>query len=154
MNTVTVSGNITRDPEVKVFPSGKKITTFSIAVNRRVGEEEFVSYYDINAWEKLGENCASLPKGARVLVSGRLEQRSWEDKEGNKRSRVEIVATEVAASLLWATVDIHTPPSNYVNEESYEKIAPASSNKTSSKASAPKEEFSTDLDEDFDPAWD
>src|SRR3954465_6121797 len=99
-NTVTLVGNITRDPELRFTPSGQAIATFGMAVNRRFQRngqwEEQTSFFNIPAWGTLGENAAhSLQKGARVLVNGRLEQRSWETQEGEKRSVVEVVADEI-----------------------------------------------------------
>lgn len=110
-NSVTLVGNITRDPELRFTPSGQAIATFGIAVNRRFQRnnqwEEQTSFFNITAWGTLGENCSnSLAKGARVIVNGRLEQRSWETQEGEKRSVVEVVADEIGPSLRWATVDI------------------------------------------------
>jgi single-strand DNA-binding protein len=112
-NTVTVIGNVTRDPELRFTPSGQAIATFGLAVNRRWMNrqtqqwDEQTSFFDIVCWAQLGQNVSeSLQKGSRVIVSGRLEQRSWETQEGDKRSKVEIVADEVGPSLRWATADI------------------------------------------------
>jgi single-strand DNA-binding protein len=111
-NTVTVVGNVTRDPELRFTPSGAAVATFGLAWNRRStnarGEqEEQVSFFDVTCWRQLAENIAeSLSKGTRVIVYGRLEQRSWETGEGEKRSKVEIIADDVAPSLRWATAEI------------------------------------------------
>src|SRR3954465_3644497 len=110
-NTVTVVGNITRDPELRFTPSGQAVATFGMAVNRRYQKngqwEEQTSFFNVTAWGTLGENASnSLHKGARILVSGRLEQRSWETQEGDKRSVVEVVADELGPSLRWATAAI------------------------------------------------
>jgi len=110
-NTVTVVGNITRDPELRFTPAGQAVATFGMAVNRRFQKngqwEEQTSFFNVTAWGTLGENASnSLHKGARILVSGRLDQRSWETQEGEKRSTVEIVADEIGPSLRWATVEI------------------------------------------------
>jgi single-strand DNA-binding protein len=110
-NTVTLVGNITRDPELRFTPSGQPIATFGMAVNRRFQRngqwEEQTSFFNVTAWGQLGENASSsLHKGARILVNGRLEQRSWETQEGEKRSVVEVVADEIGPSLRWATVEI------------------------------------------------
>ncbi len=110
-NTVTLVGNITRDPELRFTPAGQAVATFGMAVNRRYQKngqwEEQTSFFNVTAWGTLGENASnSLNKGARVLVTGRLEQRSWETQEGEKRSVVEVVADEIGPSLRWATVDI------------------------------------------------
>ncbi len=110
-NTVTVVGNLTRDPELRFTQGGKGITSFGLAVNRRYqvnGEwQEKVSFFNITAWDQLGENAAaSLTKGTRVVVTGRLEQREYETQQGEKRSVVEIVADEIGPSLRWATATV------------------------------------------------
>jgi single-strand DNA-binding protein len=111
-NNVTIVGNITRDPELRYTPSGQANVRLGVAVNRRwqdrsSGEwNEATSFFDVIAWRELAENVnESLKKGARVIVTGRLEQRSWE-QEGNKRSVVEIIADEIAPSLRWATAKV------------------------------------------------
>jgi single-strand DNA-binding protein len=111
-NSVTVVGNVTRDPELRFTPSGAAVATFGLAWNRRSqnarGEmEEQVSFFDVTCWRQLAENIAeSLTKGTRVIVYGRLEQRSWETQDGERRSKVEIIADDVAPSLRWATAEI------------------------------------------------
>lgn len=109
-NNVSVVGNCTRDPEIKFTAGGQAICSFGVAVNRKWQNrstqewEESVSFFDVTAWGQLGENVAeSIVKGTRVVVEGRLEQRSWETQDGDKRSKVEIVADEVSPSLKWAT---------------------------------------------------
>ena len=112
-NSVTLVGNITRDPELRFTPSGQATATFGLAVNRRwqnrqSGEwEEATSFFDVVCWREMAENASeSLGRGSRVIVSGRLEQRSWETAEGEKRSKVEVIADEVGPSLRWATANI------------------------------------------------
>ncbi len=112
-NTVTVIGNVTRDPELRFTPSGQAIATFGLAVNRRWQNrqtqewEEQVSFFDVTCWAQLGQNVSdTLVKGSRAIVTGRLEQRSWETDQGDKRSKVEIIADEVGPSLRWATAEI------------------------------------------------
>jgi single-strand DNA-binding protein len=114
ITTTTIVGNLTRDPEIRYTRDGQATTSLSVAVNRRWQDrttkewEESTSFFDVVCWGDLAENVAlSLTKGARVVVAGRLEQRSWESDEGEKRSKVEIVADEIGASLRFATVDIH-----------------------------------------------
>ena len=99
-NNVELTGNATRDPELRFTPSGQPVATFGLAVNRRWQNrqtqqwEEAVSYFDIVCWGQLAENVAeSITKGTRLMVTGRLDQRTWETQEGDKRSKVEIVAT-------------------------------------------------------------
>ena len=112
-NNVTIVGNVTRDPELRFTPSGQAIATFGIAVNRRWQNrqtqewEEAVSFFDVTCWAQMAENVAeSVTKGTRVLVTGRLEQRSWETNDGEKRSKVEIVADEIGPSLRFATAGV------------------------------------------------
>ena len=112
-NTVTIVGNCTRDPELRFTPSGQAVANFGVAVNRRWQNrqtqewEEATSFFDISCWQQLAENVAeSVQKGTRVVITGRLDQRSWETQDGDKRSKVEIVADEVAPSLKWATAEI------------------------------------------------
>ena len=109
-NVVELIGNITRDPELRFTPSGAAVANFGLAVNRRWRNqqtnewEEQVSFFDVVCWRELAENVTeSLTKGSRVMVSGRLDQRSWETQDGEKRSKVEVVADEVGPSLRWAT---------------------------------------------------
>ena len=111
-NSITIVGNITRDPELRFTPSGQANARLGVAVNRRwqdrnSGEwQEATSFFDVICWRELAENVSeSLKRGTRVIVTGRLEQRSWE-QEGNKRSVVEIIADEVAPSLRWATAKV------------------------------------------------
>ncbi|MCH2412034.1 MAG: single-stranded DNA-binding protein [Acidimicrobiales bacterium] len=107
-NTVTVVGNITRDPELRFTPGGAPVASFGLAWNRRdQNGEDVTSFFDVTCWRDLAENVAeSLSKGARVVVYGRLDQRSWENQEGERRSKVEIIADEVAPSLRWATAEV------------------------------------------------
>ena len=93
-NTVTVVGNVTRDPELRFTPSGAAVTSFGLAWNRKgQNDEEVVSFFDVTCWSGLAENVAeSITKGSRVVVYGRLDQRSWENQDGERRSKVEIVA--------------------------------------------------------------
>ena len=108
-NTTTIVGNITRDPELRFTPGGTAVANFSVAWNQkgRDGAEDKVSYFDITCWQQLAENVSdSLKKGDRVVVHGRLDQRSWEQDDGTKRSKVEIVADDVAPSLRWATAEV------------------------------------------------
>ncbi len=95
-----ITGNLTRDPELRTTPSGSSVCSFSVAVNRTYrdtnGEQkEDVSFIDCSAWGKLGEMISQYAKkGSGVLVSGRLSQRSFEGKDGLKRSRTEIVVED------------------------------------------------------------
>ncbi len=110
-STVTLVGNLTRDPELRFTAGGRAVATIGIAVSRRyqVNNEwqEQTSFFNIVCWGSLGENAAaSLAKGTRIVVTGRLEQRSYETQDGEKRSVVEVVADEIGPSLRWATAQI------------------------------------------------
>lgn len=96
INQVILMGRLTRDPEMRTTTTGKTIASFSLAVDRS-GQDDQADFFDVTAWEKLGELVNQyLSKGRRCLVQGRLRQDSWDDKEtGKKRSRVEVVATDV-----------------------------------------------------------
>lgn len=112
MNNITVVGNLTREPELKYTPSGAAVTKFGIAVNRnytnRGGEKvEETSFFNCVVWTQLAENVAeSLTVGSRVIVTGRLQARSWETEDGQKRNTVEIIVDEMGPSLRWATVSV------------------------------------------------
>lgn len=112
-NSVTVVGNLTRDPELRYTPSGAAQCTVGLAVNRvwtdrQTNEKkEAVSFFNVVLWREMAENAGEcLTKGMRVMVTGRLEQRSWETQEGEKRNVVEIVADEIGPSIRWATVEV------------------------------------------------
>ena len=112
-NNVTLVGNVTRDPELRFTASGQATATFGLAVNRvwndrQSGErKEAVSFFDVVCWREMAENASeSLTKGSRIIVTGRLEQRSWETPEGEKRSKIEVVADEIGPSLRWATAEV------------------------------------------------
>jgi single-strand DNA-binding protein len=101
INRVVLTGNLTRDPELRSLPSGTSVCNLRVACNtRRQGASgEWVdkpNYFDVTVWGAQGENCAQyLSKGRPVAVDGRLEWREWQDKEGNKRQSVDIVADSV-----------------------------------------------------------
>jgi len=110
-NTITLVGNLTRDPELRFTQGGRAVASFGIAVNRRYqvnGEwQEQTSFFNVVAWGQLGENAAaSLTKGARIIVNGRLEQREYQTQQGEKRTVIEVNADEVAPSLRYATAQV------------------------------------------------
>jgi single-strand DNA-binding protein len=110
-NTVTLVGNLTRDPELRYTTGGRGVASFGLAVNRRYqvnGEwQEQTSFFNVVAWAQLGENAAAtLTKGSRAIVTGRLEQREYETQNGEKRNVVEIIADEIGPSLRWATAQV------------------------------------------------
>lgn len=104
MNSVNEIGNLVQDPEIRYTPDGTPVANFTIAVNEKFGENEKVHFLPVVCWRKLAEAVAEYQKkGQRVAVSGRLEQQRWEDKDGNKRSMIKIVAH---------TVDFLSPKKN------------------------------------------
>jgi len=108
-NNVVIVGNVTRDPELRYIPSGTPVTSFGVAWNQRSsqGGEEKAHFFDVTCWRELAENVAeSISKGSRVVIYGRLDYRSWESENGEKRSAVQIVADEVSPSLRWATAEV------------------------------------------------
>lgn len=109
INHVAIEGRLTKDPELRYTASGIAQATFGIAQNQRkkVGNEWVdgdTSFFDVVCWRDLAENTAELAQGQSVVVVGRLQQRSWEH-EGQKRSKVEIVAEDVMLSRRWAPRD-------------------------------------------------
>jgi single-strand DNA-binding protein len=115
-NQTTFSGNLTREPEIRYTQDGQACALITVAINHRWQNreqkeadvwEESTSYIDVVSWRELAENVAlSLGRGARVMVSGRLEQRHWETEHGERRSKVEVVADDIGASLRYATADV------------------------------------------------
>jgi single-strand DNA-binding protein len=112
-NAVVLVGNVTRDPELRFTNTGQPTASFGLAVNRRWQNrqtqewEEATSFFDVVCWREMAENVSeSLTRGARVVVAGRLEQRSWETTDGDRRSKVEVVADEIGPSLRWATAQV------------------------------------------------
>jgi len=111
-NSVTLTGNLTRDPEARFSQSGLAIANLGLAVNsrRKVGDgqyEDEPNFFNVTAFGSLAENITeSLTKGMRVTVFGRLRWRQWETDDGQKRSTVEIIAESVAPDLRWATVSV------------------------------------------------
>lgn len=110
-NTITLIGNMTRDPELRFTQTGRGVANFGIAVNRRyqVNNEwqEQTSFFNVVAWGTTGENAAAtFTKGDRIIVVGRLEQRSWETQDGEKRSVIEVIADDLGPSVRWAQASI------------------------------------------------
>ena len=106
-NQVTIVGNLTDDPELRYTPNGAAVVKFRVAVNRRYKDESGnwkdgeTSYFSVNAWRSLAENSAeTLTRGTRVVVTGRLQMRSWETQEGDKRTVVEIEPTSTVRACV------------------------------------------------------
>jgi single-strand DNA-binding protein len=115
-NNVTLIGNLVEDPELRFTPNGVAMAKLRFAVNRRYtdrsGEwQEDTSFFGGTVWRDMAENVAeSLTKGMRVIIVGRLQQRSWETQEGEKRSVVEVDIQEVGPSVRWATASVTKSP--------------------------------------------
>lgn len=97
MNKVILIGNLTRDVELKHTASGKSFAKFGLAVNEGFGDKQKSHFFDVIAWEKIADTINNnLSKGAKILIEGRLQQETWDDKEtGQKRSKVSVVCTSV-----------------------------------------------------------
>ena len=116
-NNIVIVGNLTRDPELRITQSGVPVCSLGVAWNQRSGPnggEDKSHFFNVTCWRDLAENCAaSLSKGMRVVVYGRIDYSSWEDRDsGQTRSKVEIQADEVSPSLKWATAEVHRKSSN------------------------------------------
>jgi single-strand DNA-binding protein len=112
--TLTITGALTADPELRFTPSGIAVANFTVASNARRFDKTTNAYVDVEpiflrctAWRTLAENTAeSLTRGARVIVTGTLRSNSYQTREGDKRTNLELTVTELGASLLWATVKL------------------------------------------------
>ncbi len=122
INKVILIGRFVKDPELKYTQGGSSVTNFSIANNRSYSQggekKEIVSYFNCVAWGKPGELIAQYcKKGQRIAVEGRLQQRSWDDKEGNKRSTVEVVVENfqflTSKPGQGESADHHEPPQDF-----------------------------------------
>ena len=112
-NQITIVGNLTDDPELRYTANGAAVANFTVAYSTRIRDaagnwtDGDTSFFRVNVWRGLAENAAeSLTRGTRVVVTGRLRQRSWENQEGEKRSMIEIEADDVGPSLKWATAKV------------------------------------------------
>jgi single-strand DNA-binding protein len=112
-NHTTIVGNLVADPELRFTNTGTPVANLRVAVTSRVQDRDGTwrdgetSFHTVNVWRDQAHNLTdSLAKGDRVMVTGRLRQRSWETPEGDKRSVTEIEADEVGASLNWATAKV------------------------------------------------
>ena len=96
MNKLIIVGNLCGDPVTRVTPSGKSVCTFDVAVNERRGGQDNTTYFRVSAWEKQGESCQRyLSKGKKVLVSGPVSARAYQDRNGETRVSIEVNANEV-----------------------------------------------------------
>jgi single-strand DNA-binding protein len=113
-NTLTITGNLTGDPELRFTSSGQAVCNFTVAVTDRVQDKESgawkdgeTAFFRCDVWRDVAENVAeSIHKGDRVTVTGSLRQRSYETKEGEKRTVTEVAVEEIAVSLRYVTVKV------------------------------------------------
>ena len=112
-NQITIVGNLTDDPELRYTANGAAVANFRVAHSTRIRDaagnwtDGDTSFFTVNCWRSLAENAAeTLTRGTRVVVTGRLKQRSWENQEGEKRTVVEIEADDLGPSLKWATARV------------------------------------------------
>jgi single-strand DNA-binding protein len=113
MNTITVSGNVGRDPELKYSASGTAVVKFSVADTTGKDDNKKTVWHDVVVFKEQAENvAASVKKGSRVIVTGRLDKSDYTGKDGVKKQRVEIIADDVSISLRWAA---HESDSNISN---------------------------------------
>jgi len=164
LNRAQIVGNLTRDPEMRVTPNGQSVCNFGVATNRRWrdkdgNQQEATEFHNVVAWGKLAEFSSQfLHKGNKVYVEGRLQTRSWEGQDGNKRNRTEIVmenfitltpksmATSEAAAEP-AIEEFPASPAGGPIEETpvkEEKSAPRATSRKESKKEAKKEEVEED----------
>ncbi len=123
LNQIGLVGNLTRDPELKFTNEGVAICELGLAVNRKWtdkegGETENVDFFNISCWNSMAENCASsLKKGDRVLISGHMNLRSWENKEGKKFNIINITADIIAASLEFSKIVYDKEEADFIRED-------------------------------------
>lgn len=116
-NNVTISGNTTREPELRFTPSGTAIASFGVAVNKSRknaagGWDNEAMFFDVTLFGDLAEHAAeSVAKGQRVIVSGRLEQSSWQTETGDNRSKVGLVGNDLGLSVRWGAITGSAPTS-------------------------------------------
>ena len=108
-NAVSIVGGMTRDPELRFTANGLAVCSFGVAWSQRSQDREEKShYFEVTCWRNLAENVAeTLQKGNRVLVTGRLDFSTWDTPNGEKRNKVQIVAEDVAPSLMWTTATLN-----------------------------------------------
>jgi single-strand DNA-binding protein len=122
-NHTSIVGNLVEDPELRFTNNGTAVANLRVAVTQRIQQDGQwrdgdTSFFRVNVWRSQAEHLAdSLSKGDRVMVTGRLRQRSWETPEGEKRSVAEIEADEVGASLKFATAKVERAPQQRGNSE-------------------------------------
>ena len=139
MNTIMITGNMAQNPEVRYTKTGKAVASFSVAVHRQGNQSDNVDFIPVVAWEKLGESCGnSLSKGQRVFVQGRLQIRSYDGSDGQKKWVSEVVAELVAPNLEQAG-------SRFNGEDHSKSTAPILPEAGASRAAGPKPEHNEEI---------
>ncbi len=109
LNKITIIGNLGRDPEVRYTPDGLAVTSFSVAVTERYKGEDNTMWFRVSAFGKLGEICGNyLSKGKQVFIEGKLRTNEWDDRDGNKRFGLDILAREMV--MLGSKSDAYSGP--------------------------------------------
>jgi single-strand DNA-binding protein len=146
LNKMTIIGNLGRDPEVRYTPDGLAVTNFSVAVTEKIRGEDKTLWFKIVAFGKLGEICGEyLSKGKQVYVDGRLQTSEWEDRDGNKRFTLEIVASTM--QMLGTRADAYDGGPSSGGGGSYNKPsqpsspAPSGGNEPSSSQEPPDDDI-------------
>ena len=132
-NTVTIVGTITQDLELRHTPSGAAVVDINIAQNKRVRqpdgtwEQGDAMYFVCTVWRDMAENAnATLTKGMRVIVTGKLDYQTWENTEGQVRSTIKVVADEIGPSLRWATANVERTSGSSMGDSPQGGVAPDS----------------------------
>ena len=119
MTAITIIGNIASEPEIRFTPTGKAVANFSIAENHRIKQADGTwsdgdsTFWRCQIWDQAAENLVeSLTKGTRVIAHGEVKQRSFETKEGEKRSVIEVTVQEIGPSIRWATTRVERRAGN------------------------------------------
>lgn len=150
----TIVGRVGKDPESKTTTSGKTVTTFSVGVDQGFGDNKSTSWFDVVCWEKLAENVPKfIKKGALVSLTGRLQVRSWDDKEtGKKVYKTEVVATEVQRedTRTEGAETTNRPAAGSTARTAVAPVARTAALPPVKRASTPIEDGTFITDEDFD----
>ena len=132
-NTVTIVGTITQDLELRHTPNGAAVVDINIAQNKRVRqpdgtwEQGDAMYFVCTVWQDMAEHAnATLQKGMRVIVTGRLDYQTWENTEGQVRSTIKVVADEIGPSLRWATANVERTSGSSMGDSPQGGVAPDS----------------------------
>jgi single-strand DNA-binding protein len=122
LNRVILIGRLTRDPELRYTPNGAAVCNFTLAINRKFNREE-TDFIDIVVWQKLAENCANyLGKGRLAAVEGRLQVRTYETQEGQKRKVTEVVAEDVRFLDKGGTGSVHRETQNVPRNDEWSDL--------------------------------